>query len=456
MYVVDSIIRVYIEQAKKIGEELTPTAPDGTFSAGINKITELIESIIDNSMELMIDNSQKVKIGKLIDIWERAETFKPELIAKLRSKYFKSTTPPGSPKAVGGSISSNLNSSKDSGSILLALATLAKTSNSNESTPSSNPDTNATNILSQLTAMAGNNPVPPSNSNNNSNNSNGPPAPNEQYIFNMLQQMQGNGQAPPPQQHQPLGHAPPASLPVPPVHPSVPQRPPQIDYNNVRRGGREEAMGGVTNYSRRNRSRSPPRYGAGNMRDRSPRQQYQQQYGQAPPQQYQQNNQHHQQQQQQHGQYGGGQYGGNNGGNGSAPPPTQGGFQALGVLHPQEMNIQGTPHYRPRNVGFDQTLPQGSLKVLSRTLFMGGVPRSMGERELAAVLRPYAEVQSIILNSDRKHAFVKVYSRREAEQVITSFNKDNSLPLRTRWGLDLDQEIVVTINMVFQLFQFKD
>lgn len=100
-----------------------------------------------------------------------------------------------------------------------------------------------------------------------------------------------------------------------------------------------------------------------------------------------------------------------------------------------EQNIPGSPHYRQRNVGFDNTLPQGSFKVMSRTLFIGGVPRGMDERELASHLRPHAEVQSVIMNSERKHAFVKVYSRKEAEQVIQSFNKDGALPLRTRWGV---------------------
>ena len=67
-----------------------------------------------------------------------------------------------------------------------------------------------------------------------------------------------------------------------------------------------------------------------------------------------------------------------------------------------EMNLPGTSHHRPRNVGFDQSLPQGSFKVLSKILFIGGVPRNMNEKELASVLRPYAEVQSVILNSERK------------------------------------------------------
>lgn len=59
----------------------------------------------------------------------------------------------------------------------------------------------------------------------------------------------------------------------------------------------------------------------------------------------------------------------------------------------------------------------------------------MTETELASILRPYAEVQSVILNNERKHAFVKVYSRKEAEAVISSFNKNGQYNLRTRWGV---------------------
>ncbi|KAH3672338.1 hypothetical protein WICMUC_004310 [Wickerhamomyces mucosus] len=101
-----------------------------------------------------------------------------------------------------------------------------------------------------------------------------------------------------------------------------------------------------------------------------------------------------------------------------------------------ERNVPGTPHYRVKEFSIDPTLPAGSIKVLSRTVFIGGVPGHMSETDLATVLRPFAEVQSVILNSERKHAFVKVYSRKEAEEVISSFNKSGShLGLRTRWGV---------------------
>lgn len=98
-----------------------------------------------------------------------------------------------------------------------------------------------------------------------------------------------------------------------------------------------------------------------------------------------------------------------------------------------ERNEPGNAHFRPKPVNFDYSLPQGSIKVLSRTIFIGGVPPHMGQHELATILRPFAEVQSIILNSERKHAFVKVYSRPEAERVLSDFVQE--APLRTRWGV---------------------
>lgn len=403
LYVVDSIVRIFIEEAKKQNQEITSLAPEGTYASAIYKISELVEPLIDDAMELLVSKSQSIKIGKLVDIWERAETFKPEIINKIRSKHFSSTTPPGSPPGNNSEPAKQPESnSNDSGSILLALASLAKKSNSNSSTPTTasavpaqqppqpqQPSgNNANDILSQLSAMAGSNGAAPQQ-----NNAPQPAqsAPNEQYIFNMLQQMQ-NGSAS-----------------LPPIPQQQPRQTGQPDYGTGRRGRNDD---NVASYSRRNRSRSPNRFGQNNRRDRSPpRQQFQQPFQQQIPQQF-------PTQQSPMPQIPGG-------------PPD---FNAPNEMN-GEMNLPGTPHYRPRNVGFDQSLPQGSFKVLSRTLFIGGVPRNMDEKELASVLRPYAEVQSVILNSERKHAFVKVYSRREAEQVITSFNKDNALPLRTRWGV---------------------
>ncbi|KAG7191841.1 uncharacterized protein KQ657_002809 [Scheffersomyces spartinae] len=411
LYVVDSIVRAYVD-AKKPEEIIDALAPEGTYAAGAYRISELIEPLVDDALDLMVSNSQRIKVSKLVDIWERAKTFSPETLKRIRIKHFASTTPPGSPpplpkealpaKPLSPLVSTNSSKEQESSTILLALASLAKT-NTNTNVPTQQPPSNvrsppqdANAILSQLSAMANNrSQSPPSNSNSGGNN--------QDQILNMLKQMQqGGGQAnlQPPQQQQQY---------------QAPQMQNQYQQQPPANRGRDQYGDSTGGYARRNRSRSPMGRGGNNMgrRERSPprgNNQYQQ-YQQGPPQ---------------------GQF-----------PPTQNfpndqgpgpdGFN--GGVQFGEANTPGTPHYRARNVGFDQTLPQGSFKVLSRTLFIGGVPRNMDEGALSSVLRPYAEVQSIILNSERKHAFVKVYSRREAEQVITQFNKDGSLPLRTRWGV---------------------
>ncbi len=103
-----------------------------------------------------------------------------------------------------------------------------------------------------------------------------------------------------------------------------------------------------------------------------------------------------------------------------------------------ERNLPGTPHYRPTNISYDEGLPSGCIRASSRTLFIGGVPPYMSKEELAGVLRPYAEVQSVTINNERKHAFVKVYSRLEAEAIKNKFeelNESGGLALRVRWGV---------------------
>ena len=55
LYVVDSVTRAWVEQARKAGQTFGPSAPDGTFAAGVNRVTELLPSfmtdIITNAPE---------------------------------------------------------------------------------------------------------------------------------------------------------------------------------------------------------------------------------------------------------------------------------------------------------------------------------------------------------------------------------------------------------------------
>lgn len=75
LYVVDSVTRGWVEQARRAGQTFGPSATDGTFAAGVNRVTELLPSfmsdIITNAPE-----EQKVRIieksteaSRLVTTW---------------------------------------------------------------------------------------------------------------------------------------------------------------------------------------------------------------------------------------------------------------------------------------------------------------------------------------------------------------------------------------------------
>jgi len=48
LYVVDSVTRKWLEQAKQQGQSVSNAAPDGTFAAGVNRVTELMPVLMDD------------------------------------------------------------------------------------------------------------------------------------------------------------------------------------------------------------------------------------------------------------------------------------------------------------------------------------------------------------------------------------------------------------------------
>jgi protein NRD1 len=86
-------------------------------------------------------------------------------------------------------------------------------------------------------------------------------------------------------------------------------------------------------------------------------------------------------------------------------------------------------------VEHDPKLPNGHIRVLSRTLFVGGV--TMPEAELRDIFSRYGDVQTCIVNKDKRHAFVKMYTRDHAVAAKNGMEAartpDNAL--RTRWGV---------------------
>ena len=103
--------------------------------------------------------------------------------------------------------------------------------------------------------------------------------------------------------------------------------------------------------------------------------------------------------------------------NGSKPPP---------------------PPNGPKWVQYDPTLPANHIKVLSRTLFVGGT--TCHERELREVFSRFGNVQSVICNPQKRHAFVKMYTREESLRAKTEMDRteDSSILSRarsTKWGV---------------------
>lgn len=103
-----------------------------------------------------------------------------------------------------------------------------------------------------------------------------------------------------------------------------------------------------------------------------------------------------------------------------------------------EKNEVGSIHYRNKPVMNDATCPLNNVRVMSRTLFIGGISNRDTKRDLVNKLKPYGEIQTCFLNGKKGHGFVKAYSRAEAENIIKTFNilsAQDPHELRVRWAL---------------------
>lgn len=67
LYVVDSVTRQWVDQAKKSGQVVGGGAPDGTFAAGVTRVTELLPSFM-NDITSTAPEDHKVRIRKLFHV----------------------------------------------------------------------------------------------------------------------------------------------------------------------------------------------------------------------------------------------------------------------------------------------------------------------------------------------------------------------------------------------------
>ncbi|KAB8303696.1 hypothetical protein EYC80_005082 [Monilinia laxa] len=474
LYVVDSVTRKWTEQAKIAGQTINSSAPDGTYAAGVHKVKELLPALMNDIIQSAPDD-QKDKIRKLVDIWEKGQTFPLQMLNGFKEKLNApndTTTPPGSPPSniqatlglQGNPSTSTMapaqptsSAPPNTSSILAALANMANTARQN---PTPTPVSSAPPVNSYNVSHAQNNPIQPAQAMNQSLPFSVAPQP----VNVPAPSMPAYGQAPSngipnfasnPNPFQ--GVAPPINPPgnldpgtqqqvtlikalaatgvpaeqiagilaamnnqaaagVPPpfaqnqnTHPQNNWGAGARDDTRDRNGFHDSMRSPPGRYRRRSRSPSPQRGWGG--RD-SPNARRRDDFDRESP-------------ARMRGSDDRGRTGRGRGNEYRQRSP-----QRRRSNTPPRANAGG-----PKWVGHDSQIPKGNIKVLSRTLFVGGVTCS--EHELKGLFNQYGDVQTCIVNKEKRHAFVKMVSREHALNAKEAMEKNRSpdSSLRTRWGV---------------------
>ncbi|KAL8815047.1 MAG: hypothetical protein Q9223_005786 [Gallowayella weberi] len=487
LYVVDSVTRSWVEQARKAGQQPNASAAYGTYGAGVYRVTELLPNLMTDISNTAPED-QKARIKKLIDIWERGNTFPNEMLSLFKAKLdapasgVNSTTPPGSPpkdftpltngpeQPVNTAGFANGAPATDASAILKALADMAKTNTGAAGTPAQASSSNVTNfqnsVPQNMSAPVNQAPsVPPASSAVGVNGTNAAPS------FVGMSSAPGN--FPPNLSNQPPSMQAPAAMPaqgngVPAMTPEVQQQlqilralqaqgVPQDQWASVLsvlmaqasgavpnqqaapQHGWQQSGGGYGDQSRdrngfkeqsirspsgrfrnpRSRSRSPAAWDRRNTSP--PRRRDSPVYGEYGRDAH--NNDR-------------GGFGRSDRGRGGNPFRQRSPDRIRRSPSPRRSGHEsGLPPPGPKMVEFDPSLRQGNIKVLSRTLFVGGVTCS--DHELREIFAQFGVVQTCIVNVDKRHAFVKMISRKDAQQARDGMERYKSadMQLRTRWGV---------------------
>ncbi|MCJ1268353.1 hypothetical protein MMC22_008241 [Lobaria immixta] len=503
LYVVDSVTRQWVDQARKAGQPSGSAVSDGTFAAGVNHVTELLPSFMTDIINTAPED-QKARIKKLVDIWERGNTFPLPMLSSFKEKLnapnsnaVKSTTPDGTPPKdfipLNEQAGSTAPTMTDTSRILQTLREMAQTNTAASGLPS---QASSNNVTSSQNAFAPNmsssvNPalsVPPVSQAVSvpgaangvlsfaglSNTTPTPNFPHAQNVPNGQSNMQSAPMLPPSggptsealqQQLQILQALQAQGVPqdqwatVLSVLISTSgaaaapntnfQAQPNWQQNNggyagtgagagvgAVAGGRDDPSrdrnGFNDQYVRspsgrhrnpRSRSRSPP--GWDRRRDASPpRRRDSPVYGE-----YDGDPSGRNSGRGSHGRQGRGRGAGNDYRQRSPPPDR---FRRSASPRHHEVSL---PTPGPKWVEYDRSLSEGTIKVLSRTLFVGGVTSS--EDVLRGIFSAFGLVQTCIVNVEKRHAFVKMLTRAEAMIAKEGMEryKSSEMQLRTRWGV---------------------
>ncbi|KAI9752777.1 MAG: hypothetical protein M4579_005483 [Chaenotheca gracillima] len=527
LYVVDSVTRQWVDHAKKAGQVVGTAAGDGTYAAGVNRVTELLPVLMNDILQ-KAPADQKGKINKLVEIWERGSTFPASMLTTFKDKLSApqckkgtppfsilkedpngdwfvtphltrlllpvaaiSTTPPGTPPVISagmGQPPAAPAAAPNTSAILETLKNMAKQNNSQstQSAPSSDalsngqsygqnpvPQLGASNVnqapafpsaaLPQMGGMPGganlaglmSNNAAPNMSNATSNPLAAlaaamPPQANAgaamggaasgadgNSLQNQLMLIQFLMQQGVPQQQ--WG----------PVIAALTQAGAAPGAAGAGRGagdGQPWSQAGAPSAwnddrSSRDQDRSDPRR-------QSPPSRYPRDRSRSPPPAWRRDVASPPRAARRpspvYGEYGG-DSNDRSGGHGDSYDRRgrERGGRGYGNDYRQRSPRRRSPSPRrppappegAKWMDHDPTVPKDSIKVLSRTLFVGGVTSS--EEELRTVFGRFGTVQTCIVNHEKRHAFIKMVCRHDAVAAKEGMelHKPPDLQLRTRWGV---------------------
>ncbi|EMC96713.1 hypothetical protein BAUCODRAFT_486997 [Baudoinia panamericana UAMH 10762] len=97
MYVIDSVVRQWIEKAKQNGQDLNieGRGEPGTYPAAVKRVTELLPAFFDDIMK-GIPEDQKPKLANVISIWEKGNTFPSKVLNEFKARLGGATAQSGS------------------------------------------------------------------------------------------------------------------------------------------------------------------------------------------------------------------------------------------------------------------------------------------------------------------------------------------------------------------------
>lgn len=85
LYVVDAVARQWVEKAKQAGQTVYKNATPGTYASGVQMMRDVLPAMMMNLIQ-SAPETQKEKISKLLDIWERGQTFPLDMLASFKQQ----------------------------------------------------------------------------------------------------------------------------------------------------------------------------------------------------------------------------------------------------------------------------------------------------------------------------------------------------------------------------------